>query len=413
MILVFVLAATNLSVICGLLAFYSAYSGTDARGWVVGAGLLLFGCIAIHVLSKSDTQAAIGKAAGCIEAACECINQEFSLLMEPIVSLTIRVTILLYLFAILLLTVTCGGMERLHKYDVRKHIAFSAEESASLGFILFVIFWFMEMSTSMSQYVLAWVSERWYFTPYVNDQKLDWERHAVFKGYFNAIRYHMGSIAFGSFLILTLRPLRIMLHIFDALQAKLCPGHQQQHFRLLRHISKDAYMMLAMCSDTFLRSAKSAEYMRNSSEDFKSITMLNGLQGMFQFGGLLAISLSSGLGTLLFFQLFPIFGPDTKVRDNVIWIAMACSVPIGIGYMTLFDTVGDTILYCWAVQQSRHHYRLSHQRPKSVTGWHGATFLPGFLGDYQGETFEKVNYAPEALRELVLCRTRRGITFPC
>lgn len=398
-VMVFILSATSLTLVSGSMTIYFYYGHRQC--WI-GFVLILFGVVACKTLLAPTAQANINKAAGCIEAACECINQELSLLIEPFLAIIVRLTLLIFLLAVGLMLVTCGEPTAFKDGSNRGRFEFTWEITIYIGYTIFMAFWLMEISTSLSQYVLAWVTERWYFTPYVGDKKLDWKRRAIFKGYGNALRYHMGTLSKGSLLIMFLRYPRIVF--------KLVCGWQ-----CIAHIGKNAYLGTALTSEPFHRAARSAHYMMNSNEDFGAVRWLNGLQGIFQFGGLGVICAASGAFTYVACYVSEWLGPDVKVREIIICMAMLASLPIGLGYMTLFDTVGDTILYCWAVQQSRYNYHFSHQQQQvSPVDSSLSTAYQVLFGDgaEEGNT-TKVNYAPIALRELVLGRHRKLINVPC
>lgn len=429
-VVVFIMSTTALSLVLGGFELWVA-SQIGGEAWLYGLGLVSVSVIAFRLFFSGDAQDAVSNAAGCIEAACECINADFSLLWEPMIALAIRTSVLLSLLVTLLLLVTCGSPRQLPGGGVRKEFEFSTWLRVYIGFVCFMLLWLMEMCTSSSQYVLAWVTERWYFTPYVNDQKLEWKRNAVCRGYVHMVRRHLGTVALGSLLILLIRIPRVFLKIISIFTsmarstrlplcvciASSCCWPCSWLSDKLDHVSKNAYLGVALQSESFIRAGISAYHTLHNTESAKKVAMLNGMQGFFQVGGLMAITAASGMGTLVATEVFNFFGPDIKIRNAVIAIATATGFPIGLGYMTLFDTVGDTILYCWAVQQRRFEYHARHSQLRgrdledaSFTGYITSYFIAPDDGD---ECFKKVNYAPAALRELVLGRKRKMAILPC
>jgi len=425
---IFIFFTTNLSLVFGCWQLYS-YTQYGGDGWLYGLGLISLSMVACRIFFSGNAQAAVSNAAGCIEAACECIHQDWSLLWEPMIALIIRMTLLLSLLVTLVLLVTCGAPRRIDSDSVRREFYFSPELEIYLYFVVFMLIWLMEMCTSTSQYVLAWATERWYFTPYVNDQKLEWSRNAVCRGYVHLVRKHLGTVALGSLLIVIIRIPRVILKVVRAAAESafatgnpLCVCIAMTWYPCVRlsekcdHVSKNAYLGVALTSESFARGAVSAYHTLHSTDEAQSVAWLNGMQGFFQIGGLLAMTAASGAGTLLATQVFNFFGPDIKVRNVVILLATATGFPIGIGYMTLFDTIGDTILYCWAVQQRRWNYHVNHSRVQAEDDGSFSAMVTSYFKPLTGDcddSFTKVNYAPPALRELVLGRHRKIATLPC
>merc|ERR550525_366494 len=96
---------------------------------------------------------------------------------------------------------------------------------------------------------------------------------------------------------------------------------------------------------------------------------------------------------------------DPKV---VSFISGILSGLIGFSFMLVFDTVGDTILYCFATEQRRHS-QVDFSRKWGLTGAAHSGGLFSYLFGSSSSTNsedsdnegEKVNYAPPRLRELI------------
>jgi len=251
--------------------------------------------------------------------------------------------------------------------------------------------WFVEFSQVLSQYVLAYITQRWYFTPYVNEEKVNLQRKVIFKAYCNACCKHFGSLALGSLILGTCRiPLKIVRFIAKAVDVGVDHGNPCCRClsatccccviwlgRELRHVHRNAYLGMGLTSENFCQAAISADnwlYSGNRS----AMIMLNGMQGVFETGGLVAIVALTSLGTIAALEVFDILGPTPELYDIVVCLAVVSSFPVSLGYMTVFDTVGDTILLCWVVQARRYQYH--SERIQDVLGRPG--LQEGFLGSF-------------------------------
>nr|XP_018910592.1 PREDICTED: CTL-like protein 2 isoform X1 [Bemisia tabaci] len=131
---------------------------------------------------------------------------------------------------------------------------------------LFGLLWGMAFVSGFSQMVLAGVFATWYWTLH----KRDVPYFVICGSLARTIRYHLGTIAFGSLLIAICGYIRIMIEYIQ----KTCKKYQDSSiakaviwcFRcfftfldaVLRFISRNAYIMCAIHGSNFTRSAKDA-----------------------------------------------------------------------------------------------------------------------------------------------------------
>eukprot|EP00445_Apocalathium_hangoei_P004825 CAMPEP_0203861470 /NCGR_PEP_ID=MMETSP0359-20131031/13026_1 /ASSEMBLY_ACC=CAM_ASM_000338 /TAXON_ID=268821 /ORGANISM="Scrippsiella Hangoei, Strain SHTV-5" /LENGTH=656 /DNA_ID=CAMNT_0050778705 /DNA_START=101 /DNA_END=2071 /DNA_ORIENTATION=- len=350
-------------------------------------------------------------AVGCIEATCECMFQEPTLLLEPFISLISKLIVfcicgpgLINLISTGEVTFGGNGIARTFTYTIEEQFYMVCE------FLMF--FWYLEICHACSQYTLAWTTQMWYFTPYVNGTKVDHQRCAVFRAYANALRFHLGSLALGALLHSATRPLRAVLGLVTKAAASsrnpfaCCLSHCCTDFyrRNLHKLSKNAYMDLAITSSDYLISAERSNTILE--EEVKSLAVLNGAQVVFQVALIGLLSFCGFFVTIVMAENVPIFSQSDSpyyIQDHRV-IGIAASVLsgiIGVSFTLVFDTVGDTILYCFATEQRRHAqldhktYGAKDENRKGYFGW---------LVGYEEEVVEedrRVDYAPQRLRDLI------------
>lgn len=283
-----------------------------------------------------------------------------------------------------------------------------------------MVVWLFVFQNTLSQYVLAWVTERWYFTPYVHDTKVawkKWKRGAVFKGYAHAFSKHTGTIAAGSLLSLVFMWPRGFFFALAALAKFL--GARPVHdcckaiYNSFAFADKSAFLCVALTSENLFSAAQSAQHMLSSNK-FKNIAVLTGMQGLFQVGGLILIAAACLVVTKVTASFME---PAPGFEDQMVYIAVVVSIPVGWCYMTLFDTVGDVMLFCWVVQKCRWNYQVEY-RSRAKGSENGdatvlSTFFPSFFAPNEdAEEMVQVRYAPPALQDLVR-GTRKKSIFPC
>mmetsp|Transcript_35489 Transcript_35489/g.101332 ORF Transcript_35489/g.101332 Transcript_35489/m.101332 type:complete len:637 (+) Transcript_35489:38-1948(+) len=383
---------------------------------LLGVGLLV-SIIACCYCRGVDT------AIGCIEAACECMFQELTLTLEPFISLTIKVLTLVVMAGGFSALISCGDVESLGGGGILRTFTWTNEEYAYMAFFGFMLIWLLELSNAISQYVLAWATQMWYFTPYDGDRKEDVPSCGICKGYANAIFYHLGTLAFGSLLIGTLRCLRIVLGaITRASEAegncigecigKICQCFISCFQEGLEFVNKNAYMDVSIHSEGFCGSAVRAMWV--VSDEVPAVAFLNGAQFIFQIAGMGIISLVPSLTVFLVCKRVPVFSQEDQslyVQEPK-WVSLCAgivSAVIGLSFMIVFDTVGDTILYCFATEQMFHRHK---QMQVAANGQlqpeeeDGSNYFWGMFGQGAEEVAnffmeERVVYAPPRLRKLI------------
>jgi len=380
---------------------------------VAGAVLMTVGLLSMFLFCCQSY--GIETACGCIEASCECLIQEPTLLIEPFLALIIKVGTLSVMALGFTAVASTGEVKLTGDSGIRRDITWSNEEYAYMSFYIFIFVWMMEMASASSQYVLAWTTQMWYFTPYVNDHKEDRMPCGVLEGYFNLIRYHLGTVALGSLLIAYCRLVRIALGAL--VEASRMEGNPVAKLlstccfccvscfeRFLESLNKNAYMDVAVTSSSFCAAAGRA--MDLLTTEVPAVKALNGTQFIFQICGVGLITCStcwSMMAALSSFQMFSEYSSPYYVsnRIGVCVVVGAQAVFIALCFMHVFDTVGDTILYCFASETRRR----GKVDPKAYgdKAEHEASWWGWLVGEDEDSSDEdlQVNYAPKKLKALV------------
>jgi len=265
---------------------------------------------------------------------------------------------------------------------------------------------------------LAWTTQMWYFTPYVNGEKLDRKTCAVFRAYYSALRYHLGTLVLGAVLAGITSVPRNLFNVVEqaadhpgnpisSLLSTCCACCLSCHRRFLVRLNKTAYMDVAITSSKFC--VASARAMSVLTEEVPAVAVLNGAQTVFSLALLGLVSFSGGFLTLVMCRRLAIFnamGSPYYIEDPKI-VAIVAGVAggiIGVSFTHVFDTVGDTILYCFATEQRRHsqldHSKYGSQAQDESVGYFGWLLGGGTDNGAQEEDL-RVDYAPQKLRALI------------
>ena len=223
---------------------------------------------------------------------------------------------------------------------------------------LFSLFWIIAFIIAVLQFIVAATAAQWYFSSN-NDER---GSGSLCKSFFWSLRYHIGSLAFGSLILAIVMFVRF---IFEYMRKKVMKGGAGNKFtrcllscascclkcigKCVLFITKNAYIQVAIRSLCFFCAAKEAFLlvMRNVTR----FALVNVFAGIFTFFGKLIV----GLGVA--FMGWYLLVKWEEVKDTIytpIIPTIACFV---IGYIlaTLFLTIYDlacaAILQCFLVDE--------------------------------------------------------------
>jgi len=237
---------------------------------------------------------------------------------------------------------------------------------ASAIFAFFMDVWTFHLLSALSNFVIAFTTEAWYFNGggvFGNARS----SCGACTAYWRALRYHSGSLILGSLVVGLLYPLRTVLGAITA-TARINDGCAGRVFRSLCCLipnwfedylgqwDKHAFMEMAMVSKPFCESAEDGwDLLLEQYRD--AATVLNATTKVFQLAGICAAASIGMLTSWLSYRWVIIadgfYDPDDPhFVENAELVFVGGGVIAGlvsIPYLALLDTVSDSILYCDAM----------------------------------------------------------------
>jgi len=391
---------------------YSSYASTGDHQWdlYLGVGLLVFG-LTIGVVICCGRNA-IKIAIRCIQASVDCIDDMPTILLNPLLNVLSQTLVLSIMLVGFVWLISCGEVEAQSlsqyvlaggaKLDVKGLMRSFTYEDYEYGYIIFYLFmfiWIFEVFVAVSQFTLIYAVELWYFTPYRGQYKHPKPTFPLWRGLKIGLVYHLGSLAFGAFLVAILRTLRIIGEVLflknkddeddekqnDATRAACacCECCLRCFERIVQYVNKNAYMGVAMHSSNYCPAALEALSML--TQNGPSVMVLNGVTNVLQIAGVgMCALIGYGLSWLMLSKV-PYFSDPTShgyVFDPVPLCVIGAVVSAAViwVFMLVVDTVSDTILYCFVVD-----------RKATENAWFPAL---------------NQRYAPDALKDLVQRKSR-------
>ncbi|XP_071802094.1 choline transporter-like protein 2 [Asterias amurensis] len=232
---------------------------------------------------------------------------------------------------------------------------------------LFGLFWMMEFVVALGQVALSGAFAS-YFWAYHKPQ--DIPTLPLWGGLYRALRYHLGSIAFGSLIIAIIKIIRVLLE-YAEVQLKKGKENKVVTFilkclkccfwcleKFMKFLNKNAYIMIAIYGKNFCSSAKSAFFllMRN----IVRVAVINKITDFLLLLGILCITSGVSVAAFFFFtnQITWVSGILTVPEVNYYWVVI---IVIGLGvyviakcFFNVFDMAVDTMFLCFLEDMERH-----------------------------------------------------------
>lgn len=341
-------------------------SGDGHWDAIVGLSAVVLGIC--FLLIACCRRRSIDMAIGCIEAACECIVDLPSVLLEPLITLFFKCIFLVTMLFGFFWLLSCGTLK---DHGMYRSLEYSDKEKVYIVYYVFMMIWVNELCSAMSHFVLAFITQRWYFTPYqrgcIGREKADLPVFAILQAYRIGLCFHLGSLAFGAVVIAFVRVLRMALayvaknadesgNCIAACLAKAafccltcCEG-------CLQFLNKNAYMDIALYSSNFCIAAQRANAL--IAGEITAVGALTGACWIFQCGGVGAITGLGALFTFLMVRHTDIYNQPTSeqyVQDPVLMVVVAAVISflIALVFVISFETISSTILYCFAIEKQQ------------------------------------------------------------
>ena len=347
-----------------------------------GIGILL-ACVAV---CKAQT---IKLALTSIEEAADCIRQMPMLSIQPWVSGL--VTLLVFIPGVLgFLMLNMAG-------DLPKQVDLTSGRpvytgdpwvAVSLIYYLVIWVWIMELLHAISQFVVMFTAQVWYFRMKGRDASF-WSQFSGYDmlyGYLYAITYHLGSLLYGSFLCTLFRVARMLAAML--VRASEDTGNPVAACflkcftcclacaeKLVRFVTSLAYCDVAMNSTSYCEGAEHAVTLVQRHGG--ALVAVEGLAMIFSFVGIGVVSTATAATCWMMTNSFDRYNnpmSDHYVPDKqmVTFLHAVIGFAIAIPFMHLFDSICDAVVYCNAA--------VSFQLP---TSW-GSSKGGGLFGMFSG-----------------------------
>ncbi|XP_025905692.1 choline transporter-like protein 2 isoform X1 [Nothoprocta perdicaria] len=246
-----------------------------------------------------------------------------------------------------------GGESAYHKYLI-----------ALQFFNIFMFFWLANFVIALGQVTLAGAFASYYWAFKKPD---DIPAFPLFSAFGRALRYHTGSLAFGSLILAIVQVIRVTLEYLDHRLkaadnkvAKFLLGCLKCCFwcleKFIKFLNRNAYIMIAVYGTNFCASARNAFFllMRNIIR----VAVLDKVTDFLFFLGKLLIVGSVGVLAFFFFTQRIKLVQDTAPSLNYYWVPILTvivgSYLIAHGFFSVYGMCVDTLFLCFCEDLERN-----------------------------------------------------------
>lgn len=320
-------------------------------------------CLALSLLScclGCCFHHSIQVGAACVEVACDTMFEMPSLLLLPVLKAFIKGALSLVLILGFAELWSLSGVE-VDPGGKNPHWTHSQEQNIEIVLYMLVSFWILCFVNALYQFVIAFGVADYYYTPYDHDHEKNVGCCALWDGLYYGLITHGGSLAFGSLLIALCMVLQKMVEL--AQKQNEAAGDNMVISCLLccvacciacckdtiEYINKNAYIDIAITSDTFCEAAKNALVM--VAELGGAMAILNGATFVFTLFGVLLSMIGTAAFTWamcnqgVFVQQDSEFNVPEPAAPTVVGAILGGLV--AFAFMHVFDMTSDTLLYCY------------------------------------------------------------------
>jgi choline transporter-like protein 2/4/5 len=345
------------------------YQYTAYGVWIFA---FIFLCICIFLRKRIRLAIAV------LKEATLCIKDVPSMLFFPIIKFIAVFVFLAFWAAAAVYIAANGTITEGDSFTIEgitfttKDIVFSEKLKIMFGYHCFSLLWVVAFLMAFAEFVLATASSKWYFTEASNGGGKD-VGSPVSTGIWYGLRYHTGSLAFGSLLVAIVQMLRIVLEYIEkkvnqANGPNAVPSVATKVIKMvfcccrcclwclekcIKYINRNAYIMMALCGGSFCYSCKkSFHFIVRNAARLGTMTFIG---NVFLFLGKWVVTAS--VTFLTYTVIVKGYVDPTLTTVNPLFPCILTGIAsylIGSLFMQVLSVTIDTLILCVIADEEMH-----------------------------------------------------------
>jgi len=295
-----------------------------------------------------------------LKTASKIITRNMRMIIVPLVGIAFIICWVAFSVYFLLYLGSCGKIEKVEVPLLEVHYytyVWTDQQKGYLWYSLFLFFWVSAFMMAASQYILIVAIVSWYFTENENTRG----NFSICKGYWWVIRYNMGSLLFGSFILALVWMIRA---VFEYLNKKIQSANGDRPMprpvqwllgccrcclacchRFVKYVNMNAYCQVALTGESFCMAAMNGFILilKNSA----AFIFTGGLGGFFNLIGKLTVCVLNVLIAYLILDMGDseiVSGVNSPIGPLV--VVFILTYVISQLFMGMYTTCATCLLHC-------------------------------------------------------------------
>jgi hypothetical protein len=291
---------------------------------------------------------------GIVKEACEAVTAMPCIVLFPLVQYFVMLIFALYWVII------AGYMASTATVTQHDDGTYSYEMNEdmtnALVYHFFGYLWNMAFFRHFTIMVIAGAVVTWYWTPYIDGDKPDVPMLPVYRSFYRTLRYHVGTIAFGSFIIAVIEFAQAVIEYIKRkyLEENSCLKCLASYIqcclecfkRIMEFISRMAYIVTACQGNCFCVAAWQAFNL--ILDNAGQVAAVSWISIYLMFMGKAVIVLGTGVVCWL------IADSSDDINSTIVLLIICVVIAYAVAsmFLSVFETAIDTILVCFCWEES-------------------------------------------------------------
>ena len=228
---------------------------------------------------------------------------------------------------------------------------------------LFGLFWFLFFIEALGEMVLAGVFAGWYWT---FDKENNTPNSSIISSLYRTVRYHLGTLAFGSLVLSIVRMIRVMIeYVEDKLKkygednpvvkavSCLCKCCFYCLENFIKFINRNAYIMTAVYGNSFCSGARRAFSLL--ARNMVRVVVLDKVTDFILFiGKLIVVSIVLAGSVLVFRYDDRVLSQELNYQLVPVVIIVLSTYAISCSFFSVYNMAVDTIFLSFLEDLEKH-----------------------------------------------------------
>ena len=293
-----------------------------------------------------------------VQVTAKYINNVWCIIFVPFLFFFIVIIWIVYWISLSIFLYATGEFDEGSK--VIANFNWDAKIRYSWWFHLFSLFYMTAVISAYASFIYSSSACIWYFT-----SEKGIESHPIAKSFKRGIRYHFGSLAFGSLIIAIVRLIMVWLEVIKRRVEKTATNKTESKCfkciisclqccmgcigKIMEFINKHAYIQIALKGDNFCTAAWEgfALIVRNLGR-FSSLTAIGSI---FSLIGTVFISVASGVIGYFVITKVSYFSDELNSCVLPVVVFIIIGFILGLVTMNIFGTSGDALMHSFLLDE--------------------------------------------------------------